>query len=130
MIVGLWADSALRWCGTYSGVLNPPEGSQAVNRGQCPWQTRNSAPLQPADLSSGEQGPRLWGREMKRGVSHCRLLPGPPRQTRLESRIPPTSPTGCLGLRCVQGAEPGFTGSRHDCSPLHEKQADLRRDQN
>ena len=53
MIVGLWADSALRWCGTYSGVLNPPEGSQAVNRGQCPWQTRNSAPLQPADLSSG-----------------------------------------------------------------------------
>ena len=51
-IVGAWADAALRRRGTSSGVLSPPEGSRAVNRGQCPRQTRNSAPLQPADLSS------------------------------------------------------------------------------
>nr|CAI9695957.1 unnamed protein product [Rangifer tarandus platyrhynchus] len=52
------------------------------------------------------------------------------RDSSLESRIRPTSPTGRSGIRCVQGAEPGFAGSQHNCSPLQEKQADLRRDQN
>ena len=38
--------------GTDSEVLDLPEGSRAINRGQCSWQSRKSAPLQPADLSS------------------------------------------------------------------------------
>ncbi|CAM9650422.1 unnamed protein product [Rangifer tarandus platyrhynchus] len=64
------------------------------------------------------------------GETHRPVLRDLGSDSSLESRIRPTSPTGRSGIRCVQGAEPGFADSQHNCSPLQEKQADLRRDQN